>query len=57
MRVSNNIFKMFIPDLNVDGKEFSELLTMTGTKVESFIKLDKNLSNIIVVQIKKIDKH
>lgn len=57
MKASNNFLKRYVPDLTIDGKEFFERVTMSGTKVETYEKLDKNLSNIVVVKINKIDKH
>ena len=57
MKASNIFLKLYVPDLKADGKEFFERVTMTGTKVETFLELDKNLSNIVAVKIEKIDKH
>ena len=57
MKTSNKFLKYYVKDLNVEGKEFSERITMTGTKVETFEKLDKNLDKIIVVRLDKVEKH
>ena len=57
MKTSNKFLKYYVKDLNVEGKEFSERITMTGTKVETFERLDKNLDKIIVVKINQIEKH
>ena len=40
MKASINFLKNYIPDLKVDDKDFAERLTMSGTKVESFKKLE-----------------
>ena len=32
-------------------------MTLSGTKVEGFARLDKNLEKIVVGQIKKIERH
>lgn len=57
MKASNYFLKYYVKDLDVAGKEFAEAITLTGTKIETFEKLDKNLDKIIVVRINKIEKH
>ena len=57
MKASYKFIKKYVPDLDIKGKEFAEKITLTGTKIETYEELDKNLSNIVVGQIKKIDKH
>lgn len=49
--------KSYLPDLTDDEQEIADRLTMFGTKVESFEKCDKNLANIVVGKIEKIEKH
>ena len=44
-------------DINVTPQELSDMLTMTGSEVEGFEKLDKGLDHVIVAKITKIDKH
>ncbi|MBO6134207.1 MAG: phenylalanine--tRNA ligase subunit beta [Lachnospiraceae bacterium] len=57
MKASDKFLKYYVKDLDVKGKEFSEAITMTGTKVETYENLSKNLENIIVVRLDKIEKH
>ncbi len=57
MKASINFLKNYIPDLQVDDKDFAERLTMSGTKVESFKRLDNNLEKIFVGKIEKVEKH
>lgn len=57
MKASNKFLKYYVKDLDVTGKDFAETITMTGTKVETFENLSKNLENIKVAKIVKIDKH
>lgn len=57
MKTSDLFLKLYIKELDVKGKDFSEAITLTGTKTESFEALDKNLSKIVVAKILKIDKH
>lgn len=49
--------KAYVPELQVTEREYTDAMTLSGTKVESFIKLDKNLDKIVVGQIEKIEKH
>lgn len=44
-------------DINADPKEFSEKMTMSGSKVETYDNYKNHLSNIVVGKITKIDKH
>ena len=57
MKTSDKFLKLYIPDLKASGKEFSEAITLTGTKIETYEKLDKNLDKIVVGKIEKIEKH
>ena len=49
--------KTYVPDLSCTDQEYRDAMTLSGTKVEGFDKLDKNLDKIVVGQVKKIDKH
>lgn len=49
--------KAYVPDLEVTEQEYTDAMTLSGTKVESYIKFDKNLDKIVVGQIEKIEKH
>ena len=44
-------------DINVDTKELSDLLTLSGSHVESIIDLDKGIKNVVVGHILKIKEH
>ena len=44
-------------DIDVDVKSFSDAMTMSGTKVEGFEKLDADLEKIVIGQIEKIERH
>ena len=57
MKASDKFLKYYVKDLNVSGKEFAEKITMTGTKVETYENLSRNLDKIIVVKLTKIEKH
>ena len=49
--------KAYVPDLDVTAQEYSDAMTLSGTKVEGFEKLDKNLEKIVVGKILKIERH
>jgi phenylalanyl-tRNA synthetase beta chain len=44
-------------DIDVAPQALSDMLTMTGSEVEGYEKLDKGLENVVVARITKIDKH
>ncbi len=57
MNTSMSWIKAYVPDLNCSDQEYLDRMTMTGTKVETFERLDKNLKDIIVGRILSIEKH
>ena len=48
---------MYVPDLDVTAQEYTDAMTLSGTKVEGFEKLDADLDKIVIGQIEKIEKH
>ena len=46
-----------MPDLDVTAQEYTDAMTLSGTKVENYEKLDADLDRIVVGQIDKIEKH
>ena len=48
---------MYVPDLDVTAQEYTDAMTLSGTKVEGFEKLDADLDKIVIGQIKKIEPH
>ncbi len=57
MNTSYNWLKMYVPDLDVSAKEYTDGMTLSGTKVEFYNELDKNLEKIVVGKVVKIEKH
>lgn len=57
MNTALSWIKAYVPDLDVDAQEYTDAMTLTGTKVEGFEHLDKNLENIVVGQIDSIEPH
>ncbi len=49
--------KAFVPALSCSDNEYRDALTLTGTKVEGYKRLDKNLEKIVAGKILKIEKH
>ena len=48
---------MYVPDLDVTAQEYTDAMTLSGTKVEGFEELDADLDKIVIGQITKIDRH
>ena len=44
-------------NIDVSMKELSEILTMTGSKVEGFETKGDNIKNVVVGKILEIEKH
>ncbi len=57
MNTSLSWIKAYVPDLDVTAQEYTDAMTLTGTKVEGFEKMDADLDEIVVGQIDKIEKH
>ncbi len=49
--------KAYVPDLDVTAQEYTDAMTLSGSKVEGYVKLDEDLEKIIVGKILKIEKH
>lgn len=57
MNTSLSWIKAYVPTLSCTNQAYLDEMTMSGTKVETFEALDKNLKDIFVGQIKKIEPH
>lgn len=57
MNTALSWIKAYVPELDVTAQEYTDAMTLTGTKVEGYECLDKNLEKIVVGQILKIDRH
>lgn len=49
--------KAYVPELDCTAQEYTDAMTLTGTKVEGYECLDADLEKIIVGKIIKIEKH
>ncbi len=57
MNTALSWIKAYVPELACTDQEYTDAMTLTGTKVETFKRLDKNLDKIYVGQIESIEKH
>lgn len=57
MNTSLSWIKAYVPDLDVTAQEYTDAMTLSGTKVEGYERLDADLDKIVVGQIVKIEKH
>ena len=49
--------KAYVPDLDCSVEEYADKMTLSGSNMESYKKLDENLEKIVVGKIEKIEKH
>lgn len=57
MNTSLSWIKAYVPDLECTAQEYTDAMTLSGTKVEGFERLDKDLDKIVIGQILSIEKH
>ncbi len=57
MNTALSWIKAYVPELDCTAQEYTDAMTLTGTKVEGFECLDEDLDKIVVGQVKKIEKH
>lgn len=57
MNASLSWIKAYVPDLDVTAQEFTDAMTLSGSKVEGFEKMDADLEKIVIGQIEKIERH
>ena len=57
MKTSLNWIKDLVPGLTCTDQKYIDAMTLSGTKVEGYEKLDEDLDKIVIGQVKKIEKH
>ena len=57
MNTTYSWIKAYVPDLDVTAREYTDAMTLTGTKVEGFVRGDQDLDKIVIGQIEKITPH
>lgn len=57
MNTSLSWIKAYVPGLDVTAQEYTDAMTLSGSKVEGFECLDADLDKIVIGRIEKIEKH
>lgn len=57
MNTSLSWIKAYVPELDCTDQEYRDAMTLSGTKVEGFSRLDNNLEKIVVGRIDRIERH
>ncbi len=57
MNTALSWIKAYVPDLDVTAQEYTDAMTLTGTKVEGYTCLDKNLEKIVVGEVLSVERH
>ncbi len=57
MNTSLSWIKAYVPGLDVTAGEYTDAMTLSGTKVEGYEILDADLDKIVIGQIDRIEKH
>ena len=57
MNTSLSWIKKYVPELDVTAQEYTDAMTLSGTKVEGYVQLDADLEKIVIGQIEKIERH
>lgn len=57
MKTSYKWIRDLVPGLDLDIETYCDGMTMSGTKVEFFTPMGKDLENIVIGEIKEIKKH
>ena len=57
MNTALSWIKAYVPGLDCTDQEYFDAMTLSGTKVEGYERMDKNLEKIVIGQIEKIERH
>lgn len=57
MNTALSWIKAYVPELTCTDQEYCDAMTLSGTKVEGYERLDRNLGKIVVGLIEKIERH
>ena len=57
MNTSLSWIKAYVPELDVTAQQYTDAMTLSGTKVEGFERLDADLDKMVIGKIDKIEKH
>lgn len=57
MTTSLKWIKAYVPELDVQPQEYMDAMTLSGSKVEGYKKMDEDLEKIVIGQVTKVEKH
>lgn len=57
MNTSLKWIKDLVPGLSCTAQEYTDAMTLSGSKVEGYEKLDEDLEKIVIGQVKKVERH
>ena len=57
MRTSLKWIKDLVPGLEVGAQEYTDAMTLSGSKVEGYEVMDADLDKIVIGQVKKVERH
>ena len=57
MNTTLSWIKAYVPDLDCTAQEYTDAMTLSGTKVEGYEAADRDLEKIVIGQIEKIERH
>ncbi|MCM1468749.1 MAG: phenylalanine--tRNA ligase subunit beta, partial [Alistipes sp.] len=57
MNTALSWIKAYVPDLDCTAQEYTDAMTLTGTKVEGFEELSADLEKIVIGQVVKVERH
>lgn len=57
MNTALSWIKAYVPDLDCTDQEYTDAMTLTGTKVEGFERLDADLEKIVIGQVTRVERH
>lgn len=57
MNTTLSWIKAYVPDLDCTAQEYTDAMTLSGTKVEGYEAADRDLEKIVIGQIEKFERH
>ena len=57
MKLPMNWLKDFVDCTDIEPREYAEVMTNTGSKVEGYERLGEDIENVVAGKIVSIDKH
>lgn len=57
MTTSLKWIKAYVPDLDVEPQEYMDAMTLSGSKVEGYKRMDEDLDKIVIGHVLSVEKH